>query len=57
MTEMLTITQDFRTPALDAMKQRSRESGKRNGHKESRAKQPFQPKAIWKRCAGGMEER
>ena len=57
MTEMLTITHDFdNCNTYDNMRRRAKESGLRNGHKQSREKTAFKINEAWKRCFSGREE-
>ena len=56
MTEFVTITQDFTTPALDKMQNRSRNQVTKNRKPFQERKVAFEINAAWKRCFSGREE-
>lgn len=56
MNELGTISQDFATPYLDKMHERSRNQKVKNRKPFHGRKVPFEPDARWKKCAAGREE-
>lgn len=56
MTEFITVSQDFTTPALDKMKNRSRKQVTKNRKPFQERKVAFEVNAAWKRCFTGREE-
>lgn len=56
MNEFLTVEQSFDTPALDAMKERSKRQKNKNRKPFQERKVPFVINPAWKRCATGREE-